>query len=52
MVPMPDAVWLLIAFIAAVVIYTGMRLRRLQKQSEEQWKRVDHSKLREWQDDD
>ncbi|MEM1261156.1 MAG: hypothetical protein AAGH76_02040 [Pseudomonadota bacterium] len=52
MVPIADAIWILVAFIAAVVVYTGFRLRQLQKRSEEQWKRVDHSKLREWKDDD
>ncbi len=44
-------VWLGL-FIAAVMVYTGFRLRRLIKQSEEQWRNVDHSKLREWDDED
>ncbi|MEL7538516.1 MAG: hypothetical protein AAFZ58_10775 [Pseudomonadota bacterium] len=39
-------------FILAVVVYTGFKIRQLQKRSEEQWRQVDHSKLREWNDDD
>ncbi len=44
-------IWLAL-FVAAVVIYTGYRIRRLQKKSDEQWRKVDHSKLREWSEDD
>ena len=43
---------LLLLFIAGVVIYTGFRIRRLQRLSEKQWREVDHSKLRDWEDDD
>ena len=49
---MKFSVLVLLLFIAGVVIYTGYRIRRLQRLSEQQWREVDHSKLREWQDDD
>ena len=38
--------------IAAVVIYTIAKVIRYMRESDEQWQRVDKSKLREWQDDD
>ena len=49
---MPSELWILLAFIAIVVIYTIAKIRRLMQQSDEQWQNVDKSKLREWEDDD
>lgn len=49
---MPDGLWILIAFIAAVVIYTAAIVRNLMRQSDEQWKQADKSKLKEWDDDE
>ena len=49
---MPDGLWLLIAFVAVVVIYTVATIRRLMKQSDEQWKQVDKDKLKKWEDDE
>ena len=49
---MSGAAWLLFVFIAAVVLYTGYRIRRLKAQSEREWKNIDYSKLRKWEDDD
>ena len=42
----------MIAFIVAVVIYTAVRVRSYMRLSDEQWKRVDKSKLKEWDDDE
>ncbi|MEO0998070.1 MAG: hypothetical protein AAFX58_11175 [Pseudomonadota bacterium] len=47
----PPIVWLIL-FIAAVLVYTGFRIRALKKESDRQWRDVDHSKLREWENDD
>lgn len=49
---MPDGLWLLIAFVIIVVIYTAATVRRLMKQSDEQWKQVDKDKLKKWEDDE
>ncbi|MEM7276972.1 MAG: hypothetical protein AAF385_02510 [Pseudomonadota bacterium] len=49
---MNQALLVLLLFIVGVVLYTGYRLRKLQQLSEKQWKEVDHSKLREWKDED
>lgn len=49
---MPITLWLILAFIAVVIIYTVKLVSQLSRQSERQWKRVDKSKLREWDDED
>lgn len=48
----PITLWLILAFIAVVIIYTVKLVSQLSRQSERQWKRVDKSKLREWDDED
>ncbi len=47
-----DPIFWLVLFIAAVVIYTGAKVRKLMRQSEEQWRSVDHSKLRNWDEEE
>jgi len=49
---MPEGLWLILVFILVVIIYTIAKVRQYMRQSEEQWRRVDKSKLREWEDDD
>ena len=49
---MPEALWIFIAFIVVVIIYTVATVRRYMRLSDDQWKQVDKSKLREWEDDD
>ena len=49
---MPDGLWLLIAFVVVIVIYTAAKVRRLMRVSDEQWKKVDKTKLKEWDDED
>lgn len=49
---MPSGLWLILAFIAVVIVYTIAKVRRHMRESEEQWEQVDKSKLREWEDDD
>jgi len=49
---MSRELWLILAFIAVVIVYTIAKVLRLMRQSEEQWREVDKSKLQEWEDDD
>ena len=49
---MPTELWLILAFIAVVIVYTIAKVRQHMRTSEEQWEQVDKSKLREWEDDD
>ncbi|MDJ0701259.1 MAG: hypothetical protein QNJ07_15535 [Woeseiaceae bacterium] len=49
---MPDGLWLLLALIVVVVIYTLAKVRHYMRVSDEQWKQVDKSKLKEWDDDE
>lgn len=49
---MPEGLWLILAFIAVVIVYVVAKIRRNIKLSEEQWQQVDKSKLREWEEDD
>jgi type III secretory pathway component EscU len=49
---MPDGLIYLLIFIAVVVIYTIAKVVDYMRQSEQQWKQVDKSKLKEWEDDE
>jgi hypothetical protein len=49
---MPDGLWLVLILIAFVVIYAVVRIREYMRVSNEQWKNVDKSKLKEWEDED
>ncbi len=49
---MPETLTLILIFIAVVIIYTIAKVRDLMRRSDEQWREVDKSKLREWDDDD
>ena len=49
---MPKELWLILAFMAVVVIYTIVTVRKHMRVSEKQWEQVDKSKLREWEDED
>ena len=49
---MPEGLLFLLLLIAAIIVYTIAKVVRYNRQSEEQWRQVDKSKLREWQDDD
>ena len=48
----PDGLWLLLALIVVVVIYTLAKVRHYMRVSDEQWKQVDKSKLKKWDDDE
>lgn len=49
---MPDGLWFVLLLIAFVLVYVVVKIREYMRVSEAQWKKVDKSKLREWEDDD
>lgn len=49
---MPDGLWIVLAIIAAIIVYTLAKVFSLVRKSEQQWEDVDKSKLREWDDED
>ena len=49
---MSAPVLLLFVFIAGVIVVTIARVIQLNRRSKEQWREVDKSKLRKWEDDD
>ncbi len=49
---MPDGLWPVLILIALVLIYVIVKIREYMRVSEEQWKKVDKSKLREWDDEE
>lgn len=42
----------MLLLITLVIVYTIAKVRQYMRESDEQWRRVDKSKLREWKDDD
>jgi hypothetical protein len=50
--PMPEGFWPMVVIVAVVVVYAIAKVMRNMQKSEEQWRQVDKSKLREWKDDD
>jgi len=48
----PEGLTPILALIAVVVIYTIAKVVQFSRKSDEQWREVDKSKLREWTDDD
>ena len=49
---MPDGLLPIIVLIAVVIIYTIAKVIEYSRKSDQQWREVDKSKLREWEDDD
>lgn len=49
---MPEGLTPILVFVAVVIIYTIAKVIDYSRQSDEQWRDVDKSKLREWEDDD
>ena len=49
---MPEGLWPILIFIALVIIYTIAKVIDYIRKSEQQWRQVDKSKLREWDEDD
>ena len=49
---MPKGLIFLLVMIAVIVVYTIAKVVRYNRLSEQQWKQVDKSKLKEWDDDE
>jgi len=49
---MPEGLASILIIIAVVVAYTVAKVIGHMRRSDEQWREVDKSKLREWDDDD
>ena len=49
---MPVGFWPMIVIVTVVVVYAIAKVMRNMQKSEEQWRQVDKSKLREWKDDE
>lgn len=49
---MSVGIWPIIVFILVVILWVISKVLFYARKSEEQWQRVDKSKLREWDDDD
>ncbi len=49
---MPGGLIFLLVMIALIVIYTIAKVLQYMRLSDEQWREVDKSKLKEWEDDD
>ena len=49
---MSEGFWPVILIIIAVIVWVLAKVYSNIKKSEQQWREVDKSKLKEWQDDD
>ena len=49
---MPKTLILILIMIAAIIVYTVAKVINYNRVSEQQWKEVDKSKLRGWDDED
>ena len=49
---MPDGLLPVLIIVAIVIVYTIAKIIGYVRQSEQQWRQVDKSKLRPWDDED
>jgi len=49
---MSDGFWIAVLIVIGVAAWVAAKVYAYSRQSDEQWKRVDKDKLREWEDDD
>lgn len=49
---MPEGLWPVLAIIAFVIVWVIAKVVANVRKSERQWRQVDKSKLREWDDED
>ncbi len=49
---MPEGLIPILVLIAVVVVYTLAKVLQYSRKSDEQWRDVDKSKLREWKDEE
>ena len=49
---MPSGLIFLLIMIALIVVYTIAKVLQYMRVSDEQWREVDKSKLKQWEEDD
>jgi len=49
---MPDGLIFLLVMIVLIIVYTIAKVLQYMRLSDKQWKEVDKSKLRDWDDED
>ena len=49
---MADGIWIPVVIILVVALYVVAKVVQYSRQSEEEWKKVDKSKLKAWDDDE
>ena len=49
---MPSGLIFLLIMIALIVVYTIVKVLQYMRVSDEQWREVDKSKLKQWEEDD
>jgi len=49
---MDKNLWIGLLILAVFVIYVVAKVRMYMRQSDEQWRQVDRSKLKSWEDDE
>ncbi len=49
---MPEGLIFLLLMIVVIIVYTIAKVVSYNRQSEEQWRQVDKTKLKKWDDDD
>ena len=49
---MPEGPWPIIILIVVVIAWVLSKVRFYMRKSEEQWREVDKTRLREWEDED
>jgi beta-lactamase regulating signal transducer with metallopeptidase domain len=49
---MADGFWVVALLIAAVIVYVVAQVIFYSRKSRQQWREVDRSKLRKWEDED
>jgi hypothetical protein len=49
---MSEGFWPVVFIVAAVVVYIAAKVVFYVRKSEQQWREVDKSKLRKWEDDE
>jgi hypothetical protein len=49
---MENGLWIVLLILVGGIVYAGAKVRLYMKQSDAQWKQVDRSKLRAWDEDD
>jgi hypothetical protein len=52
LIAVPEGLTPILIFIAVIVVYTLAKVLQYSRKSNEQWRDVDKSKLREWEDED